>query len=491
MIKKTVAIIAILAFLTVAGFSQTDLRIRKKTEIKMPGIPALTDAQLEKMPPAARERLRNMGKGEKVVLIKGTRMRTDIEFEKPSGMKMKKVQQTIIDQCDKRRMISFDDDRKKYSVNNYGGSVQQAKAQNTKSEKQRAVRGTVNITVTGTDTGERMKLFGYDARHLRQSITMTPGVNSCMKSPMTIDIDGWYADVPTYSCPLKPQAQFQPDGANCGDEINTEMKGIAVTGVPLKEIRIIRTDGSSVTTEEEVIELTKTSLDPALFEVPADYGPEDGTLPVTDRVDFEPSSTGPASTLAPPPAGIAIEVTNAAKKAGSVRVGIAAPTADMGNDFAGGDTVQAVRNTLAVALKNDTVETVILESGLLEQEAKQKQCDYIFYSKVTRKKGGGGLFGSMGPMLAGAAAGMIPGVGGIVASVATSTVITATSISGGFKSKDEVGFEFRVLSADGSTLIPTTSSKQKAKKNGEDVLTPLIAQAAKVTLEKIAKPQQP
>jgi hypothetical protein len=183
-----------------------------------------------------------------------------------------------------------------------------------------------------------------------------------------------------------------------------------------------------------------------------------------------------------------VETADIPKKPGSIRVGITAPTAEMGNDFDAGNTPMAVRNTLAVALKNDNVETVILDSGLPEQEAKQKECNYIFYSKVTRKKGGGGFFGSMGPMLAGAAAGMIPGVGGVIASVATSTVMTASAISGGFKSKDEIGFEYRVMGLDGTTLIPTNGTKQKAKKNGEDVLTPQIQQAATATLAKVVKP---
>jgi hypothetical protein len=64
-------------------------------------------------------------------------------------------------------------------------------------------------------------------------------------------------------------------------------------------------------------------------------------------------------------------------------------------------------------------------------------------------------------------------------------------MSGGFKSKDEVAFEYRVLAADGTTIVPATTSKQKAQKDGEDVLTPQLAQAAKITLEKIAKPPVP
>lgn len=183
----------------------------------------------------------------------------------------------------------------------------------------------------------------------------------------------------------------------------------------------------------------------------------------------------------------------AEKKPGVIRIGISMPATEMGKDFTMADTPMAVMNTLQVALTEDKIETVILDSALPEKEAKLKQCDYVFVSKVTRKKGGGGFGGMMGLGMLAGAAGMIPGVGGIVGSVAASaasTAISAASISGGFKSKDEVSFEFRVSSVDGSVVIPSTSTKQKAKKDGEDVLTPQIAAAANATIEKLPKSSQ-
>lgn len=177
----------------------------------------------------------------------------------------------------------------------------------------------------------------------------------------------------------------------------------------------------------------------------------------------------------------------APKKPGVVRIGIANPGADMGKDFSMEDTPLAIRNTLSVALTDEKVETVFLESALPDKEAKQKDCDYIFYSKVTRKKGGGGMFGSMLPMLGAVGAGMIPGVGGIIGSVAASTILTATTISGGFKSKDEVGFEYSFTTVSGTSIIATTTSKLKAKKDGEDVLTPQIRQAAEAVSAKLPK----
>lgn len=178
------------------------------------------------------------------------------------------------------------------------------------------------------------------------------------------------------------------------------------------------------------------------------------------------------------------------KKPGVKRIGVTSPLAEMGNDFAFADTPLAVRNTLEVALKEDDIEVVFLESTLPEKEARLKKCDYVFHSKVTRKKGGGGFggLGSLG-MLAGAA-GMIPGAGiaGAVAGSVAATAISTAAMSGGFKSKDEVGFEYRLVAADGTVLIPATATKVKAKKNGEDVLTPQISKAAEAALALIQKP---
>lgn len=183
-----------------------------------------------------------------------------------------------------------------------------------------------------------------------------------------------------------------------------------------------------------------------------------------------------------------VEMTVQEKKPGTIRIGIVAPIAEMGKDFSFADTPLAVRTTLEVALKEDNVETVFLESTLPEKEAKLKKCDYIFYSKVTRKKGGGGFGGLMAAGMLAGAAGMIPGAGmiGAVAGSAASTAISVASMSGGFKSKDNVSFEYRVHAIDGTVVIPATVTSQKAKKDGEDVLSPQIAKAAEITLQKIA-----
>ncbi len=203
-----------------------------------------------------------------------------------------------------------------------------------------------------------------------------------------------------------------------------------------------------------------------------------------DRIRAKTPAASPP-TLAPPSAGVASQPAGP-KAAGTFRIGIAQTSLELGKDFQSqGDPSVVLKNTLGVTLKTDKTETIVLESGLPEQEAKQKDCDFILYTKVTRKKGGGGMFGMMGPMLASTALSMIPGVG-IIAGLAVEAAMTTATMSGGFKLKDEVGFEFHLSKPDGTAVIPSTTTKQKAKKDGDDVLTPQIQAASKTILAKIA-----
>jgi hypothetical protein len=491
MFKRCLVAIVVMSALSLTAFAQSDIKITKKLQMSIPGMESMAAS----MPEATKNSLAETMNRTSTIYIKGSSMRTDSEYKEMGMTGFKKRTLTSIQQCDKGRTISFNDKKKKYHI-------ESGTKPNTKTKR----GGYVTISFTTTDTGERMKLFGFESRHLKKTLVITPGENACQKTPMRMDIDGWYADVPTFSCPLKADVTSIQAEKNCYDEVVYDLKGSPVAGIPLKEIKTFSVDGQTMKIAEEVVSLIRTDLDASLFEAPAGYMPADSKAELggddpgsTSTGVPQPQPTPPAEvaaantsapSLAPPSAGMVELNYKGPKKSGVIRIGIAQPTIDMGNDFQSQvqDPATAVRNTLAVALKTGTVETVYLETGLTEQEAKQNECDYIFYSTVKRKKGGGGMFGMMGPMLAGAAASMIPGVGGMIGSVAASTVMTATTMSGGFKSKDEVTFEYRVAGVDGSIVVPPTSSKQKAKKDGEDVLTPQIRAATDAALARITKP---
>jgi hypothetical protein len=116
----------------------------------------------------------------------------------------------------------------------------------------------------------------------------------------------------------------------------------------------------------------------------------------------------------------------------------------------------------------------------------------VIYANVSHKKGGGGGFGmvkSIAPVLGNVAplAGMSGSVAGAVAgSLASTAIYTAASASGNVKSKDEITLDINVQQTGGATAL-TKQYKAKAKSNGEDIISPIIEQAAQAILDAVVK----
>ncbi|NJM53362.1 MAG: hypothetical protein HC846_08185 [Blastocatellia bacterium] len=188
------------------------------------------------------------------------------------------------------------------------------------------------MTGSVTDKGNRAKLFGYDAKHLKQTLTITPSKGACMKEAITVESEGWYADLPEFTCPLKRKAQdFQMDN-KCYDEVIDEVKGY-ITGFALKEIKKISMQGQTITVEEEVISLNKTTLADALFDAPANYTAANTLKEVQEDTGDESSSqnnvpTTPTNTSTssfPMPAAGVETAPIGEKKAGTIRIGVVMP----------------------------------------------------------------------------------------------------------------------------------------------------------------------
>ena len=193
------------------------------------------------------------------------------------------------------------------------------------------------------------------------------------------------------------------------------------------------------------------------------------------------------------------------KAAGAIRVGIAPSQAQMGQgNNTQGDYGTAIRNSIVLLMSGPAVDIVPLESHLtmqLQAEAAQKQCDYILYSNVVVKRGGGG-FGKMLKMAAPAASmmGMAGGMGGALAGQAAGVAAMAAAQSaqdqamnqlaafnGQIKSKDDVTVAYRLHAAGQDKPQLQNSLQAKAKSDGEDVMTPLLLKAADAVLTDVTK----
>jgi hypothetical protein len=271
----------------------------------------------------------------------------------------------------------------------------------------------------------------------------------------------------------------------------------------------------------EVVELSKATLDPSLFDVPQDYRQVSDASQMyaaasTDAMDSNnslgstastsrgssiglpnTSTTGPltsnvlkgANTEAPAPT-----MNLNPKKAGVIRIGLAnVKTGAVGEGIAAPDLAAAVQNSLRDYLKVPNLEVVILEAKLtsaIDAEAKEKECDLLLFANVSHKKGGGGfgMFKAVAPVLSSVVpmAGMAGVAGAVAGSVASTAIMTAANVSGGVKAKDELTLDVKLNKPDGSAAL-AKQVKVKAKSNGEDIISAAVEQAAQAIVDSIGK----
>lgn len=198
------------------------------------------------------------------------------------------------------------------------------------------------------------------------------------------------------------------------------------------------------------------------------------------------------------------------KKANTVRIGVAPSQAQMGQGSnAQGDYGTPIRNSIVLLMSGPAVEIVALDAHLamqLQAEAREKQCDYLLFSNVTVKHGGGGGgFGKFMKMASPAAAilpmaGVGAGVGGAMVGQAAGIAAMAAAQSaqemafnqlagfnGQIKSKDDVTVGYRLMATGQDKPRLESTLNAKASTDGEDVLTPLILKAADTILTEVTK----
>lgn len=429
--------------------------------------------------------------------VRGSRQRTEMSMA--GGYK------TIM-QCDLKRYVQVNDQTRTYMVQPFGGAQGEAQAASAEepSAQGAATRrgGVVTVVNTLTDTGERKEMFGYTARRLKGSTEYQSSPDACQQGGQRTETDGWYIDLKYgVECPAAyagdSKAMYRKPG--CRDEIRTKQVGTAKAGYPvLVTTKMYNEDGSFTTTTREVIELSRSPLDPALFEVPAGYTE---TNPYAQAAAAASGQTGADEGGGGDVNATAANNVNGAtpssstpalgpKRAGVVRIGVVLPRTQLERSAAGVDVASAVRNTLAQRLNSSTVEVAALEAHdpqQAEAEARQKECDYVLYTGVVQKKGGGGGFGGFLKKAAPVVAGGYGGdEGSTNANGSTGGAHTTADVSAAVKAKDEITLDFRLMPAGGSTPKASDTLKAKAKYDGEDVLTSLVERAAAAVLSGVA-----
>ena len=482
-------ICTILLALNFVSPAVADIKIKKKSRMNMPNMPAAMKNPMtgETMDPGKLP--------DTTVLIKGARMLTETRAETGGG----KMILSQIRQCDLGREVSFNNKSKTYRVTSFNatGETPQTSLKNTSVPVENA-GGVVTFSITYTDTGERAEMFGYTARHIKRVITSKPSANACETKEMKIETDGWYIDFPGFACPTfsPPEMPNQNAEVRCNDKIEFKINGKPDNGFAVKEIMTLAMSGMpALTMINEVTEITKTELDAALFDLPPGYVEDKESKKSSTKASNKPP---PQNNLPPnanfpqmpaaPPAPVIAETPLQPKKTGVIRIGIARPNVKTPNSkddvSAPLEISAAVRDSLVGELTADKVEAIRLSTDAPETEARQKECDYIFYANVTQKRGGGG-FGKMFAMEAlSIGLSMVPGVGMIAGTVGS--VVLQQTMGKTAKAKDEFTFDYKITDLK-SIVLSQAVTKAKTKKDGEDVLTPQVRQASKLVLAELAK----
>jgi len=333
---------------------------------------------------------------------------------------------------------------------------------------------------------------------------MESSPDACSEVKTKMEIDGWYIDAAfALDCDLGSAYQnYQPPATpgGCRDRYVTKTVGTAKKGFPVWEkTTMFGPDGTqSFSTINEVIEFSQATLDASLFEPPAGYrevkdfasmyntGMPSTAPSTTPSSDENPSSTSAAKTN---PSPIKTAEALPAKKAGMIRIGVVTVKTDkVAENMNAGNLASAVQATLTEKLKAPNVEAVPIQATVLSQieaEARQKECDYIVYTTVSHKKGGGGFGSVFGSTAAQVAAATVPYGGSTTAAIATNTA--ASVVVADIKAKDELTVDVRLEKPGAGYPAFSKPFKGKAKSAGEDIVTPPTTQAAQALIEAATK----
>src|ERR1041384_3699432 len=328
-------------------------------------------------------------------MIKGQRERSETSMNvpgMPAGMNMGQVN---ITQCDMRRTIQNNDRARKYFITpmevddsspaERGGMSTPA---NTGANRR---GGVVTMTVNTVDTGERREMFGFTARHLKQSMMTEASPDACYQQHMKIDRDGWYINLEyglNCGTDRPPQVGRMAAPQGCRDRYQFRRTGPTNLGYPLQETTTIYGSDGSVQTSmtKQVVELSRQPLDAALFDVPAGYTqaqsqqemfgtPSMGDIMAMQRQQ-ESQSSGQSTS------GMPANMPNSMARA---KVGVV----EFNNKAKASVQTDSLRQQLIATLTGDGVDAIALNASSPNEaaiEAKAKGCTYILYTDISTFK---------------------------------------------------------------------------------------------------------
>jgi hypothetical protein len=167
-----------------------------------------------------------------------------------------------------------------------------------------------------------------------------------------------------------------------------------------------------------------------------------------------------------------------AKQPGVTRVGIVQPQVELGEQTPA-DAADGVRALLADYLRGPTIDVALLDARLPSQyaiEAVQADCDFVLVASLELKRSR--LNAVVGKALNDLAWRAPRLSSSSATSAIVSSVLSAADFASFIKAKDEVELVFRLTAVGAAKPIVEDTVKQRAKSDGEDLVTPAVESAA-------------
>ena len=307
--------------------------------------------------------------------------------------------------------------------------------------------GSVSVTTTVVDTGERKSAFGQQARHVKTVIEQQPMPGACDTTKQRVETDGWSIDMPK---PLALRSNIGSEQAagsisGCSDRIEASTKGDPnALGFPIAYTTTITgEDGKPVVATMELTHFELTTLDAALFEIPPGMNAANDVQGLSKALSDANEAKLAQVDAAPGP-------TPQPKAPGVIRIGVP----ELTNKTSQAVDTRALRQRLTTALgevKLDAVPMAAAPAAELQKRAQELGYDYVLLAEVTELKASKpGKFGS----LMSAASGVAGGKGGVAGAAAGAAGAGAGGTS---QEKTESTLAVKLIQPDGKQRLATTS----------------------------------
>jgi hypothetical protein len=177
---------------------------------------------------------------------------------------------TQVSQCDLKQDLYINEKNRAYFIDYYDWSTLPPEKLQRRPNQKMVIKGTVTTDTVLTDSGRRQQMFGLPARWLKVVQTIEQSADSCDGySQSKIEQEGWFVtlSLESESCPIKRPPS---ESGGCRPRLivkRAQNPGIMITGT----MRIYEGAKVGAAFEIETTELSKATLDPALFDIPKDF----------------------------------------------------------------------------------------------------------------------------------------------------------------------------------------------------------------------------